>query len=142
MAVAAVYLVLLSEGKILLSRRANTGYEDGNYGLVAGHVEPGETLRQAMAREALEEAGLVIAEADIDLALTMHRLSASSKPKERLDFFMTAAKYTGELTNQEPQKCSDLAWFGRSNPPENLIAYIREALNLIAEDVRYCEYGW
>jgi len=142
MAVAAVYLVLLSEGKILLSKRANTGYEDGNYGLVAGHVETGETLRQAMAREALEEAGLVIAEADLDLALTMHRRSPSSKPPERLDFFMTATKYTGELTNKEPDKCTDLAWFGRNAPPENLITYIREALNLIAEDVRYSEYGW
>jgi 8-oxo-dGTP diphosphatase len=142
MAVAAVYLVLIIDGKMLLSRRANTGYEDGNYGLVAGHVEAGETLRQAMAREALEEAGLVIAEADIDLALTMHRLSGTSKPPERLDFFMTATKYKGEPTNKEPKKCSDLAWFGRNSPPENLIAYIREALNLIAEDVRYSEYGW
>jgi 8-oxo-dGTP diphosphatase len=116
MAVAAVYLVLLAEGKILLSKRLNTGYEDGNYGLVAGHVETGETLRQAMAREALEESGLVIAATDIDLALTMHRFSPSSSPPERLDFFMTAVKYTGEITNKEPAKCADLAWFGR-NPP-------------------------
>jgi 8-oxo-dGTP diphosphatase len=95
-----------------------------------------------MVREAQEEAGLVIAEADLELALTMHRLSPSSSPPERLDFFMTAAKYTGEITNKEPEKCSELAWFGRNSPPENLIAYIREALNLIAEEVRYCEYGW
>jgi 8-oxo-dGTP pyrophosphatase MutT (NUDIX family) len=95
-----------------------------------------------MAREAMEEAGLEINEADLELALTMHRLSPTSDPPERLDFFMTAAKYKGEPTNKEPEKCAELAWFGRSSPPENLIVYIREALNLIAEDVRYSEYGW
>jgi 8-oxo-dGTP pyrophosphatase MutT (NUDIX family) len=142
MAVAAVYLVLISEGKLLLSKRINTGYEDGNYGLVAGHVEPGESLRRAMVREAREEAGLEINEADLELALTMHRFSPTSRPSERLDFFMTASKYKGEPCNREPEKCADLAWFARNNPPENLIAYIREALNLIAEDVRYSEYGW
>jgi 8-oxo-dGTP pyrophosphatase MutT (NUDIX family) len=142
MAVEAVYLVLINEGKLLLSCRQNTGYEDGNYGLVAGHVEAGETLRRAMVREAREEAGLELSEADLELALTMHRFSPTSSPHERLDFFMTANKYTGEPVNKEREKCSDLAWFARSHTPDNLIAYIREALNLIAEDVRYSEYGW
>jgi len=142
MAVAAVYLILSKNGQLLLSRRANTGYEDGKFGLVAGHVESGESLRQAMAREALEEANIVIDEAKLDLALTMHRFSSTSQPPERLDFFMTVSSYSGELSNMEPHKCSELAWFDGNNLPSDLIEYIREALSLIAEDVRYCEYGW
>jgi 8-oxo-dGTP diphosphatase len=30
----AAYLLLLKDGKVLLLRRHNTGYEDGNYGTV------------------------------------------------------------------------------------------------------------
>ena len=34
-----VYLVLERDGKVLLSLRENTGYEDGKWSLVAGHAE-------------------------------------------------------------------------------------------------------
>ena len=50
-----VFLILVKDGKTLLSRRANTGYMDGHYGLVAGHAEAHEPMRIAMAREAKEE---------------------------------------------------------------------------------------
>lgn len=33
--VTAVHLILTQNGKILLLRRYNTGYEDGNYSVVA-----------------------------------------------------------------------------------------------------------
>lgn len=49
-----VFLLLIQDDKVLLSRRFQTGYEDGNYGLPAGHGEYGETMREGTAREALE----------------------------------------------------------------------------------------
>ena len=53
-----VHLVLLKEGRILLSLRQNTGYEDGRYGLVSGHLEEGESITQGMKREVKEEIGI------------------------------------------------------------------------------------
>ena len=38
----AVYLVLLRDEQVLMLRRHNTGYEDGNYSVIAGHVERDE----------------------------------------------------------------------------------------------------
>lgn len=46
----AVHLLAEMEDKILLLRRYNTGYEDGNYSMVAGHVDRDESVKQAMGK--------------------------------------------------------------------------------------------
>ncbi|OGG14305.1 hypothetical protein A2875_01995 [Candidatus Gottesmanbacteria bacterium RIFCSPHIGHO2_01_FULL_46_14] len=47
--IASSYLLCIRDDMILLSRRHNTGYEDGNYSLPAGHVEDDELLTAAAA---------------------------------------------------------------------------------------------
>ncbi|MDD3284044.1 MAG: hypothetical protein PHZ07_00435 [Patescibacteria group bacterium] len=41
----ASYLILKKENKILLGRRFNAKFENGNYILVSGHVELGKLLQ-------------------------------------------------------------------------------------------------
>jgi len=45
------------EWEILLHQRKNTGFFDGHFSLVAGHMEDGETIITAAIREAQEEIG-------------------------------------------------------------------------------------
>ena len=52
--VPSSYLLLIKNGKILLARRINTGFQDGNYGLVAGHGEKNETARTGFFRKAID----------------------------------------------------------------------------------------
>lgn len=137
--IPSVYLILKSNNKILLSRRFQTGFEDGNYGLVSGHAEEKETMREALSREVLEEIGINIRPLDLKYVLTMHR---SCGDHERIDLFFTVDVWTGEAKNLEPNKCDDLAWFPINELPRNTIPYIRKAIECWANKKSYCEFGW
>lgn len=136
--IASVYVIFMLDGKVLLSRRANTGYEDGNYGLVAGHVEDNESITNAAIREAKEEAGVDIKPENLNVVTTMHRRQNDI----RVDFFFVASKWEGEPTNMEPHVCSDLSWFPVDNLPANTIPYIKQALENFQKGIMYSEWGW
>lgn len=135
-AIPAVYLSLIKDNKVLLLLRKNTGFEDGNYGLVSGHLEPDETIMQAMAREAKEESGIEIDLADLEL---QHVLNRQESGNERIDFFFSAKKWNGEITNTEPHKCDGLEWFDLDKLPNNIVDYINQVLEDIKDKKIYRE---
>lgn len=122
--IPVVHLILLRDGHALMLRRHQTGYEDGNYSLIAGHVDGNETFRRTMLRETREEAGLTLAENQLQLALIMHRKAQD----ERLSLFFTAQNWTGEPGNQELEKCDDMSWFALETLLPNTVPYIAAAL--------------
>jgi 8-oxo-dGTP diphosphatase len=69
----------------------------------------------------------------------MHRKATND---ERIDFFMTATEYEGEVRNCEPNKCDDLRWFPLSELPTNMVEYVRVALEEYKKGVSYSEFGW
>jgi ADP-ribose pyrophosphatase YjhB (NUDIX family) len=133
-----VYLLLQKEEKILFSLRQNTGYEDGLYSLVAGHVEELETATQAMIREAKEEIGISIAEEDLKMVHTMYRRT----DRNNIDLFFVCECYQGEIQNEEVHKCGDLSFFSPENLPEHTILYISQAIENIINGVQFSEFGW
>jgi 8-oxo-dGTP diphosphatase len=137
-AAVAVHLFLVRGHQVLLLRRQNTGYQDGNYSVVAGHLDGGEQVRAAAIREAREEAGIEIAPADLSVVGVMHRTDMD----ERIDFFVTADKWSGEIVNAEPEKCSELAWYDLNALPENVIPYVRRALQNYRDGVWFDSVGW
>ena len=138
-----VFLFLVVDGKILLSRRFQTGWEDGNYGLPAGHGEDGETMREGVRREAREEIGIDIALDDLDFALVQHRWADDpGNPHARIGFYFTARKWKGEPVNKEPHKCDDLQWFPFDALPSNTVGHIRAAIDSYRTNITYSEYAW
>ena len=134
--IASVYLVLIQDNKTLLLLRKNTGFEDGNYGLVAGHVEDNETLKEAMIREAKEESGIDIKVGDLELRNVLNRHEVGN---ERVDFFFSVSKWEGEIINNEPEKCGGLEWFDADALPGNVINYIWQALEDVKNNIFYRE---
>lgn len=139
--IPASYLVLVDGEKVLLLRRCNTGFKDGMYSLPAGHVEKGETFTQALIREALEETGIGIHEKSASVAHVMHRKS-DTDGSERVDIFFVVKKDAQEPINVEPHKCDELSWHSFDNLPDNIIPYIRLALENIKLGILYSEFGW
>jgi len=137
--IPACYLVLIRNEKVLLLERQNTGFFDGHFSFIAGHVEEDESFTQGIIREAKEEAGIVLNKKDLKVAHIMHRDSDDSV---RVDVFFTTKSWSGEIVNREPHKCSRLEWFELKDLPENIIPYIGKALQFILEGEFYSEEGW
>ena len=133
-----VHLLLQRQHQILLLQRQNTGYEDGNWSLIAGHVEGREPARVAMAREAWEEAGLRLDPQALALVHVMHRRSDD----ERMSLFFRAERWRGEPVNREPHKCSALTWFALDALPDNIVPYVRRGIELALAREVYSEFGW
>ncbi len=136
--IPASHLFLIKDDKILLLRRFNTGYEDGNYSVPAGHLDGNETVTSAMIRESLEEIGVKIKPENLEMIHIMHR----SSNNERIDFFLLAKNWEGEPTNLEPHKCDELKWFPLNNLPENIIPYLNSAIEKYQNAMFYSEFGW
>lgn len=136
--IPAVYLVLERDGKYLLMRRMNTGYQDGNYQTPAGHVEERETPREAAAREAKEEVGIDIDLTDLEFVHAAFRMR-EDKTGYRMDIFFRATTWKGEVRNAEEDKCDDLIWVTPSSLPENTVPFVREVLEGIGRGVMFSE---
>jgi 8-oxo-dGTP diphosphatase len=136
--VSAVHLFLIQSDKILLLRRFQTGYEDGMYSVVAGHLEGNEEIVAAMAREAQEEVSIHIQPEHLKIVGVMHR----KEMDERIDFFLVADTWEGEIVNAEPAKCDDVAWFDLDKLPSNTVPYVRRAIENYREGVWFDSVGW
>ncbi|MCX6794118.1 MAG: NUDIX domain-containing protein [Candidatus Gottesmanbacteria bacterium] len=136
--IASGYLLLIRGGKILLSRRFQTGYEDGKYSLPAGHIEKNETLTNGTCREICEETGIDLKPSDLRLVHVMHRKHIDI----RMDFFFTTNKTGLNPKNLEPHKSDDVAWFSMNKLPDNTIPYIRAAVENYRKNIFYSEFGW
>jgi len=130
------YLILKQEGKVLLHLRQNTGYCDGLWSLVAGHVEEGESATEGMIREAYEEIG--IRPSGLKVVHIMHRKTN----RMNVDVFFECTSWDGRVENREPDKCGGLEFFSLNDLPLNIVDYNVLALNAIEQGCFYSEVGW
>ena len=123
--VPAAYVVFRRGDEVLLQLRDGTGYRDGYWACAAaGHVEAGESVVDAAVREAREELGVALGAGDLEPLTAMHRTHANGRAvDERVDFFFTCSRWSGEPRRLEPHKSADLRWFPLGGLPEPVVPH-------------------
>ncbi|MCL2092170.1 MAG: NUDIX domain-containing protein [Micrococcales bacterium] len=139
--VAAAYVVLLrpaTEGEaVLLLRRSGTGYRDGHWAVVAGHVDPGESVVEAALRETQEEAGVRVAPDDLVPLTAVHRYwPGADQVEQRIDMFFAARRWTGQPRLVEPDKADTIGWFPLGALPGPTVPHERLVLDALAVGAR------
>ncbi|MBL7259324.1 NUDIX hydrolase [Paractinoplanes lichenicola] len=141
-AAVAVYGILRDGPRLLLMRRANTGYRDGQYSLPAGHLDGGEDAISGLIRELREELAIEVNPPDCHLALLLHSAAEDADDSEYLNLFFNVDTWSGEPRIAEPDKCSELQWFDEHALPADLVDYVRVALAAIARGEPLALHGW
>ena len=130
----AVYILLIKEKEVLLGRRFNTGWQDGNYGLPSGHLENDEGLIEALLREIKEETGVDMRPEDVEFKHVMHRKSIY------IDFFFVTKQWSGEPRIMEKDKCDDLQWFPLDKLPGNIVPSVKFAIENYRNNINFSEF--
>lgn len=131
----AACLVLSDGPNVVLGLRKS----ENQYGLIGGHLEVGETVYDAVIREAKEEANINLQPDDLNLVHVMHY---QGKINDYVFFFIQAQSWKGTLSNVEPDKCAGWEWFDCQNLPNNVTRWSRRGLENIQKGILFSEYGW
>jgi NAD+ diphosphatase len=117
----SIIVLIKSENKILLARSAH--FAAGIYGLIAGFVEPGETLEQAVHREVYEEVGLKVDN------LCYFRSQPWPFPDSLVIGF--TADYAGGNISFLDGEIAEAAWYGKDDMPGRPSSSVSIASDLI-----------
>jgi 8-oxo-dGTP pyrophosphatase MutT (NUDIX family) len=113
---SAIFVAILdSDGKVLLQRRAHTGFMDGRYDLPSGHVEKDEPLLEAAVRELKEETDVTVRPEDLRL---WHINQFGAQDQYYYNFFFVTDKWQGEPKILELDKHDDLRFFALDDLPK------------------------
>ncbi len=88
-----------------------------------------------LIREAREEVGVEIDALDVRFAHVLHS-------DERVQMFFVVRRWTGQVTNREPEKCSELGWFMPGELPDEIVDYCRVGIGKVMAGEAFSEYGW
>lgn len=104
----AIIVAITKGDKILLARNAKATFK--RYSVLAGFVEPGETLEQCVEREVMEEVGLKIK--------NIKYFGSQPWPFPNSLMLGFTAEYASGEINVDKNEISEAAWFGVEDMPE------------------------
>ena len=129
--------------RLLLEYREHTLYlsqaksNGESFTLPGGKIEGEEYAKEALIREAFEEAGIVLSKKSLHLVHVVYKKLHSTT---EIIFFFRAAAWKGELKVNEPDKFKDTVWLPNDEPPSRLPAVIKSAMIKIAKGKIFSQF--
>lgn len=102
----AVITAIIKDGKLLMAKH---GYRGDMYGLIAGFVEPGETLEEAVKREIMEEVSLKVK--------NIEYFSSQSWPFPHSLMIAYTAEYKSGEIQADGKEITEANWFSPDELP-------------------------
>jgi len=118
---AVIMLVQRGEDELLLAR--NRAFADGFFSVLAGFVEPGETLEEAVAREVREEVSLELRD--------IRYFGSQPWPFPHNLMIGFTAHYAGGEIRLQADEIAEAAWYSRSSELPRLPGKLSIARHLI-----------
>lgn len=117
----AVDVIFKKNDHILLLKRISKSAIPGKYSFIGGKCDEGESIVEAVIREAQEEVGARIQPEDLNLVHVVHKVMPGSTPgKDWIFFIFMVERWQGELLNKEPEKHSEMTWVTLDQLPLDL----------------------
>jgi 8-oxo-dGTP diphosphatase len=137
MLIFAVRLIVEKDGRLLFLHQ--TKQNGGGFSLVGGNVEEREFAREALSREAKEEAGISIDPTDLVLVHVLHRHKLK-KNEQSLVLYFKAHHFEGEPESLERKKFRDVVWLPIASLPDNISKATRHVLASMSSGEIYSEF--
>jgi mutator protein MutT len=136
----AVNVFIMQDNKVLLGRRANTGWMDGKLCAPGGHIEAGESPTVAIIREIEEELGVAVRPEDIEFLCIAAR---NTLPMGYASYEFVIRDKEYKFKNNEPELCSELVWVEVDNLPDDVIDDFRLIIEQsLIQGKTYLELGY
>lgn len=136
----SVNVFIINGDKVLLGRRANTGWMDGYLCPPGGHVEKGETPMVAIMREIEEELGTKVKSRDLEFVCVAVR---NTSPTEYVAYEFVIRDKSYRFKNTEAEKCSELVWVDINHLPHDIIDHFSRVIKEgILGNKTYLEIGF
>lgn len=118
-------LIRDSKNKLLFIRKS----EDGIWGLPAGAIEPGESPKEAVVREVLEETGLKVVPTRIAGVFGGSNFRHTYSSGDRVEYLVTIFECViQEQSNPTDDEISEMRYFAEDERPAIVLPYPVEVL--------------
>lgn len=108
-------MIIEKGGKILMGKRGNV-FGRGSWAFPGGHLEVNEKTTDCVIRELNEETGIKPVEIKL-LGIINDYPNIPGQSNHYIRFVYHILKFSGDITNKEPDKCDGWEWFGKDKLP-------------------------
>ena len=136
----ALYMIVISDGKIVLMKRQNSGCDDQMFTVPGGHMEKNETPLGGAIRETLEEIDIKVKMPILSSVIYRTNLTVGQKcsRKDFIDFFFKCESHEGVVKIMELDKCSEIIFANVNDLPDNMVPQVEFAIkNMLGENLKY-----